>query len=403
MDVPQGIQMTSNQGFRDVAADPGERTVNVGLLGYGFMAKAHSNAYKTMPYIFWPPPARPHLRAIAGRTESRVAEAARRYGYDGYYTSWEELVADPDIELFDNCASHHMHVEPSIAALRNGKHVICEKPMALSASEARRMLEAAREAGLQHMCGFNYRFVPAIRLARDLIDKGLLGDIYHLRVQYLQQSLHDPERPLGRLPDPAAASAGSQAILGSHAVDLARFLVGEFGTVSALTPRFLDRRPGPGGAMVDLTWDDATVALVEFTSGAVGTVEASRVATGRANALRFEINGSAGTVAFDLERLNELQVYLREMVVPEAAGFRNVLVTGANYANASVWWPGGHILGWEHAHINELHHFIEAIVTGTPVGPYGATFDDGYRAAVIAEAMDESARSGRRADIVFEE
>jgi predicted dehydrogenase len=394
--------MSSNQGFRETSADPNERTVNVGLLGYGFMAKAHSNAYITTPYIFWPRSARPHLRAIAGRTEARVAEAAQRYGYDGYYTSWEELVADPDIELFDNCASHHMHAEPSIAALRNRKHVVCEKPMALSAHDARRMLDAARESGVKHMCGFNYRFVPAIRLAKDLIDEGLLGDLYHIRVQYLQQSLHDPERPLGRVLDPASATAGSQAILGSHAVDLARFLVGEFGTVSALTPRFLDKRPGPDGNPVEIAWDDATVSLVEFTNGTVGTVEASRVATGRANALRFEINGSAGTVAFDLERLNELQVYLRETVVPEATGFRNVLVTGAGYPNASVWWPGGHILGWEHAHINELHHFIDAIVNNTPVGPYGATFEDGYRAAVIAEAMDESARSGRRADIVFE-
>jgi predicted dehydrogenase len=367
------------------------------------MAKAHSNAYKTMPYIFWPAPARPHLRAIAGRTEQRVADAAHRYGYDGYYTSWEALVEDPEIEVFDNCASHHMHVEPSIAALRNGKHVVCEKPMALTAGDALRMLQAARSSGKQHMCGFNYRFIPAIRLARDLIDRGVLGEIYHFRIQYLQQSLHDPDRPLSKVPDPASATAGSQAILGSHAVDMARFLVGEFATISALTPRFRNRRPGPGDQMIDIAWDDASISLIEFAGGAVGTVEATRLATGRANALRWEINGSKGTIAFDLERLNELQVYLSDTAVSDVVGFQNVFVTAPGHPYARVWWPNGHILGWEHAHINELHHFIEAIATGTPVGPFGATFEDGYRAAVIAEAIADSALSGQRIDVAFED
>ena len=390
-----------HQGFTKISAGTGERTINIGLLGYAFMAKAHSNAYRKMPYIFWPPAATPRLVAIAGRTEERVAEAARRFGYEGYYTSWEELAEDPRIDVFDNCSSHHMHVEPSIAALNNGKHVVCEKPMALTAEDAFRMLSAARSAGTRHMCGFNYRFVPAIRLARDLIDRGELGDIYHIRVQYLQQSLHDPDRPLGRAPDPGSAKAGSQAILGSHAVDLARFLVGEFGTISALSPRVLDRRPGPGNRMVELEWDDASIALAEFESGAIGTVEASRLATGRANSLRFEINGSRGTVAFDLERLNELQVFLSDAAVSDVVGFQNVLVTRADHPYAKVWWPHGHILGWEHAHVNELNHLIESIVNGTAVEPYGATFDDGYRAAVIAEVITQSADSGKRVHLSF--
>lgn len=391
----------SHQGFTEISADTGERTINIGLLGYAFMAKAHSNAYRKIPYIFWPPAAAPRLVAIAGRTEERVAEAARRFGYKGYYTSWEELAEDPRIDVFDNCSSHHMHVEPSISALNNGKHVVCEKPMALTSEDAHRMLSAARTAGTRHMCGFNYRFVPAIRLARDLIDRGDLGDIYHMRVQYLQQSLHDPERPLSRMPDPDSAKAGPQAILGSHAVDLARFLAGEFGTISALTPRVLDRRPGPGNSMVELKWDDASVALVEFESGAVGTVEASRLATGRANSLCFEINGSRGTVAFDLERLNELQVFLSDARVSDVVGFQDVLVTRQDHPYAKVWWPHGHILGWEHAHINELNHFIESIANHTAVEPYGATFDDGYRAAVIAEAITQSADSGKRIDVSF--
>ena len=375
--------------------------INVGLLGYNFMAKAHTNAYKKIPYIFWPPAARPHLHAVCGRTEERVAEAARRYGYSGYYTSWESLVDDPDVQLFDNCSSHHMHVEPSLAALRAGKHVVCEKPLALTASNARRMVDAARAAGTKHMCGFNYRFVPAVRLARDLIEQGLLGDIYHFRTQYLQQSIHDPDRPMRRALDPASRTAGSQAILGCHAVDIARFLVGELATISALAPRFVPERRGPDNTPVRIEWDDASVSLVEFANGAVGTIEASRVATGRSNSLKWEINGSRGSLAFDLERLNELQVYLADAAVPEVVGFQDVLVTQADHPFARVWWPHGHILGWEHAHINELNHLIEAIAHDRDVAPYGATFEDGYRAAVIAEVTAESAASGRRLDVRY--
>lgn len=375
--------------------------LNIGLLGYGFMAKAHSNAYRKIPYIYWPPAAHPRLVAIGGRTEEQVSEAARRFGYEGYYTSWESLVADERIDIFDNCSSHHMHVEPSIAALEAGKHVVCEKPMALTASDAWRMLQAARSSTARHICGFNYRFVPAVRLARDLIEQGLLGDIYHFRTQYLQQSIHDPERPMRRVVDPASRKAGSQAILGCHAVDIARFLVGELATISALAPRFVPERTGPTGTPVQIEWDDASISLVEFENGAVGTIEASRVATGRANSLRWEINGSRGSLAFDLERLNELQVYLEDASVPEVVGFKDVLVTQANHPFARVWWPHGHIIGWEHAHVNELYHFIESIVHDQDVGPYGATFEDGYRAAVIAEAIDESAQSGRRIDIAY--
>lgn len=389
-------------GFTPVTPDAEIPTIGVGLLGYNFMAKAHSNAYRTMPYMFWPPAATPRLVAMAGRTEAPVAEAARRFGFEGYYTSWEDLVADERIDLFDNCSSHHMHVEPSIAALMAGKHVVCEKPLALSAADAWRMLEAARASGRHHMCGFNYRFVPAIRLAHDLIQRGVLGELYHVRIQYLQQSLHDPARPLGRLPEGDSAKAGSQAILGCHAFDLARFLVGEPATISALTPRFHDRRMGPAGQMIDLQWDEAAISLVEFANGAAGTIEASRLATGRANSLRLEINGSGGSIGFDLERLNELQVYLVDTPVAEVVGFQDVMVTHQDHPFARVWWPNGHILGWEHAHINELHHMIEAIANDTPVAPYGATFEDGYRAAVIAEAIEASAASGQRIDLRFE-
>jgi predicted dehydrogenase len=374
----------------------------IGLLGYGFMARAHSNAYRTIPYMYWPPAARPKLVAICGRTEERVAEAAQRYDYEGYYTSWEEMIADERIQLFDNCAPHHMHLEPTIAALKAGKHVVCEKPMALSAADAYRMLQAARAAGTRHMCGFNYRFVPAVRLAKEIIEQGHLGDIYNVRFQYLQENNHDPARPLPKAIDPASRTAGAQALIGCHAVDMARFLVGEIATISALAPRFVPERMGADNRPMQIEWDDASVSLVEFKRGAVGTIEASRVATGRKNSLRWEINGSRGSLAFDLERLNELQVYLTDAPVPEVVGFQNVLVTEASHPFARVWWPSGHVIGWEHAHINQLNHLIESIVHDRDIDPFGATFEDGYRAAVIAELVEASARSGRRMDVQFE-
>ena len=380
--------------------------IRVGMLGYNFMAKAHTNAYRTIPYIWWPDAIQPRLHAIAGRTETKVANAAQRYGYDGYYLSWKELIADPEIALFDNCASHHMHVEPTIAALRAGKHVLCEKPLALSAADARRVRDAANAAGpnVKHMTGFNYRFVPAIRFAKDLIDRGLLGDLYHVRIQYLQQSIRDPDAPMRKVPTPESAIAGSQAILGCHAVDLARFLAGEIATASALQPRFVPERPGPDRTPIRIEWDDATLSLVEFANGAVGTIEASRVATGRRNSLRLEINGSRGSIGFDLERLNELQVALADASTTDLTGIasQDVMVTEGQHPFMNVWWPAGHIIGWEHAHINEIHHLLRAIVDDGDVAPYGATLEDGYRAAVIADALAEAARTGRKQTIAYD-
>lgn len=393
--------MTS-PNFVPVSPDPDRKELAIGLLGYGFMAKAHTNAYKTIPYMFWPSMVTPTLRAIAGRTEDKVADAARRYGYEGYYTSWESLVADDRIDIFDNCAPHDEHAAPSIAALQAGKHVICEKPLALNVEDAAHMLQVARASGRKHMAGFNYRFLPAVRFAYDLIQRGALGDLYHFRGQYLQQSLHDPDAPLRRPPSPAMARAGSQAILGCHVVDQARFLVGEIATIGALTPAFLPERPGPDGTAVRIEWDDATIATVEFAGGAVGTIEATRVATGSGNSLRWEINGSRGSVAFDLERPNELEVYLKDENLSDVIGPKTVLVTQANHPWGTVWWPHAHVLGWEHGHINEIAHFLEAIATGSDVAPLGATFEDGYRAAVIADAIERSAQSRSRVDVVYD-
>ena len=375
--------------------------IGIGVLGYRFMGRAHSNAYQRMPLFFWPPVARPRLVAICGRTEQAVAEAAARYGYEGYYTDWREMIEDERIQIFDNCASADAHAEPSIAAARAGKHVLCEKPLALSAADAWAMWQAAEEAGVKHMTGFNYRFVPAVRFTRQLIEQDVLGEIYHFRGRYLQEGGDDPRRLFSWRYDRAQGGYGALGDIGVHIIDLARFLVGEIESVGAITATFVKERPLPGQPeeMHEVTTDDAFEATIRFASGAIGTLEASKVATGRKNQNTFEINGAKGSIVFDLERLNELQVYLRETTIQEVMGFTDVSVTERSHPFYHVWWPHGHIIGWEHSFVHEVEHFIRAVVNDEGVAPYGATFEDGYRALVVAEAILESAASGKQVEI----
>jgi predicted dehydrogenase len=355
--------------------------IGVGMLGYAFMGKAHSNALKTLAYMAWPPPLVPRLVAIAGRDEAAVAEAARRYGYERYVTDWKALVDDPEIQLFDNGGPNNLHAEPSIAAAEAGKHVICEKPLGRDAAESYEIWQRVDAAGVQHMCAFNYRFVPAVRLAREMLEAGELGEIHHFRGRYLQEwGTTDAE--VWRF-DKSLAGSGAIGDLGTHVIDLARYLVGEIETVSAITATFQ-----PGREV-----DDAFEAAVRFAGGAVGTIEATRFATGRKNAFSWEINGSKGSLAFDLERLNELQVSRGN------SGFLTRLVSEADDPFWGWWWPHGHMIGWEHTFVHELEHLLGAIAGRNAVAPHGATFEDGYRAAEVADAIVESATSGTHAAV----
>jgi predicted dehydrogenase len=371
--------------------------IGVGMLGYAFMGKAHANAYKTLRYMTWPPPLRPALVALAGRNADVVTAAAGRYGFAEPQTDWRALVADDRVGLFDNAGPNNLHSEPTIAAAENGKHVLCEKPLGRNAPESYEMWERVARAGVKHMCAFNYRFVPAVRLAREMLEAGELGDIYHFRGRYLQEWLIDPgfER-VWRL-ERAAAGSGALGDTGGHVIDLARFLVGEIESVSAVTRTFIPSRPG--GA-VDV--DDAFEAVVEFAGGAVGTIEASRLCHGRKNGLAFEINGTRGSIAFDLERLNELQVYVAGSRSGERAqGFRTVLVSESDHPFWQWWWPPGHMIGWEHTFVHEIHHLLHAIATDGPVGPYGADFEDGYRAAEVCDAILRAAETGMRQAVAY--
>jgi predicted dehydrogenase len=375
-----------------------EETIGVGMLGYAFMGKAHSNAYKTLSYMTWPPPYLPRLVSIAGRNEEAVAEAARRYGFEGYVTDWRELVQDERIALFDNSGPNNLHTEPSIAAAEAGKHVICEKPLGRDANESHEAWQRVDAAGVKHMCAFNYRFVPAVRLARQMIEAGELGQIFHFRGRYLQEWAVDPISPIVWRMSKEAAGSGALGDLGAHVIDLARYLLGqEVTTVSALTRTFIESREG---TKVDV--DDAIEAAVEFSGGALGTLEASRFCPGRRNGLAFEINGSKGSIAFNLERLNELDVYLTGSEPGASAqGFRSVLVSEADHPFWEWWWPRGHIIGWEHTFVHELHHLLSAIRDDGDVAPHGATFEDGYRCAEVCDAVLRSAESGRREEVSY--
>jgi len=377
--------------------------VGIGMLGYAFMGKAHSNAFRTIPYMIYPPPAIPRMVSVSGRNETAVAEAARRFGYEKHTTDWREQVNDPDVQLFDNGGPNDAHAEPCIAAAEAGKHVFCEKPLGRTAEESKAMLDAVNKAGVKHMVAFNYRFVPAIRQAKQLIESGALGQIYHYRAVYLQEWImpHYGTPMIWRL-DKSAAGSGALGDLGAHIIDLGHYLIGDMKSVSAMTKTFIKERPyadGSGTGTVDV--DDAFVAAVEFENGAVGTLEATRFAGGRKNHEVLEINGEKGSIRFNLERMNELDVFWVGDEPKETQGFTNVLISEAYHPWWEHWWPQGHMIGWEHTFIHEVTHLLDCIVNDRDVAPYGATFEDGYKAAVVCDAILNSAVLKRQVDINY--
>lgn len=397
--------MSEGSGFTSMAdarATGDAPEVGVGMLGYAFMGKAHSNAMLTIPSMMYPPPAIPKLVAIAGRNEEAVSETARRFGYQRYYTDWRKMIEDDQVQLFDNGGPNQTHAEPSIAAAQAGKHVLCEKPLGRTAEESKEMWDAVAKTGVKHMVAFNYRFVPAIRQIRKLVESGALGKIYHFRAVYLQEWImpHYNTPMIWRLQKDKAGS-GALGDLGAHIIDLARYLVGEISSVSAMTKTFIKERPdGEGGTgIVDV--DDAFAAVVEFENGAMGTLESSRFAAGRKNGQRLEINAEKATIVFNLERLNELEVFWIDDEPKETRGFHNVLVSEPYHPWWENWWPQGHMIGWEHTFVHEITHLLDCIVNDKDVSPIGADFEDGYRAAVVCDAIVDSAESKRQVDCTY--
>ncbi|MEM4199312.1 MAG: Gfo/Idh/MocA family oxidoreductase [Nitrososphaerota archaeon] len=372
------------------------KEIGVGMLGYAFMGKAHSNAFIKMPRMMQQVPAIPRLVAIYGRTEPQVRAAAERFGYKRYYTDWRQLIHDSEVELVDNGLPNNLHRDPCIEAAQNGKHILCEKPLALNAKEAEEMYRAAEKARVKHMVAFNYRFVPAVILAKKLIEGGRIGKILQFRGAYLQDWIMDPSFPLVWRLRKEVAGSGALGDLGAHVFDLARYLVGEVDSVMGVTKTFIEERPLPEdpSRRGKVTVDDAFISLVKFKNGAIGSVEATRFGAGCKNLLRFEIHGSEGTLVFNLERLNELELFERRGDA-ENQGYRRILVTEPGHPYISNWWPPGHIIGWEHTFVHEIHHFIDCVVNDKPISPMGATFLDGLKNNQILDAVLKSAETGR--------
>ncbi|MGC4982769.1 Gfo/Idh/MocA family protein [Streptomyces sp. DT193] len=385
----------------DEAAKP---PLGVGMVGYAFMGAAHSQGWRTVGRVF-DLPRRPVLAAVCGRDEPALRAMAGRHGWGAAETDWRALIARDDVDVVDICTPGDSHAEIAVAALAAGKHVLCEKPLANTVEEAEAMAAAAAEAaarGQISMVGFNYRRLPAAALARSMVAEGRLGTLRHVRVTYLQDWLTDPEFPLTWRLRKEKAGSGALGDLGAHIVDLAQHLAGEpLGGVSALTETFVRRRPLPARASGGLsasgpvpgspsgavTVDDAALFTARFASGALASFEASRFAAGRKNSLRIELNGERGSLAFDLERLNELAYH--DHTEPAAhAGFRRILVTEPDHPYLDAWWPPGHGLGYEHTFIHQARDLVQAIAEGRPPAP---SFADGLQVQRVLAAVEESA------------
>lgn len=380
--------------------------LNVGLVGYKFMGKAHSNAYARLG-MFFDPGAEICQRAICGRDEKWVAESAKKFGWETYETSWERLVERDDIDIIDITAPSNVHKEIAVAAAKNGKHIFCEKPLALTTDDARVMLEAAEKAGVKHQIGFNYRFAPAVVLAKKLIDEGKLGTIRHVRASYLQDFIIDPDFPLVWRLQRDICGSGALGDLGAHFIDLARYLCGDFKTVMGIQKTFITSRPlvqkmeglsaqadanAPRGT-VDV--DDGSVFIAEFENGALGVFEATRFAQGHKNDLSIEVNGDKGSIKFVFERMNELQ-YFSADDEPGTQGFRLIQATEGIHPYMTAWWPAGHVIGYEHTFVHEIYEFVRAIVNDTPTVP---SFYDGVKCCQIIEAVELSAQRRAAVDV----
>ena len=368
------------------------RSLNVALIGYAFMGRAHSNAYRQVT-PFFSPRLTPRLKVVCGRSQPAVARAAKTLGWQEAATDWREVVNRRDIDLVDVCTPGDSHAEIAIAAAKAGKIVFCEKPLANTVRDAERMLAAVEKHRVTHMVCHNYRRAPAVMFAQHLIASGKLGEIRHFRGTYLQDWINDPAFPLvWRLRKPLAGS-GALGDIGAHVVDLARFLVGEIAEVSGDLRTFIKTRPLPGQPKRRgrVTVDDAAAAVVRFANGAMGTIEATRLAPGRKNHNRFEINGSLGSLAFDLERMNELDLHLESGPRAER-GFKRILVTESDHPFVKAWWPPGHIIGYEHTFVHTVYDLLEAAADGKVPRP---SFVDGVQNQRVLDGIERSARVRR--------
>lgn len=377
-----------------------ERTLTVGLVGYQFMGKAHSNAYRQVNRYF-DLPAQVRMKTICGRNEAGVSAAAELYGWEGYVTDYRRLLDDPEIDVIDVSTPGSSHLEIAVAAAEAGKMVWCEKPIGNSLTEAEAIASAVAKGGRPSLVFHNYRGAPAVGLAKRMVDEGLIGRPFHFRATYLQDWIVDPEFPLVWRLDKSVAGSGSLGDIGSHLIDMARHVVGEFSGVCGMMETFMKERPLPGaiddkmGATASsergaVTVDDAAVWLARFENGCLGTFEATRFASGRKNYNRFELNGEKGSIVFNMERMNELEYY--NSGDPEGLrGFRVIQATEGGHPWAGRYWPVGHIIGYEHTFMNLVAEAVVAVCAGREPSPNVA---EGLANQRVLDAVERSSAAG---------
>jgi predicted dehydrogenase len=378
------------------------RTLNVAMIGGGFMGKAHALAYAAMPMFFWPAPAIPRRKVVVDKTDALAEDARQRYGFDDSSSDWRATVARADDDVVDIVTPNDSHAEIAIAALQAGKHVICEKPLARSGAEARTMLDAAKKAGVIHMVAFNYRRTPAVTLAKKYIAEGRIGDILNFRGTYLQDWSADPDAPLSWRFQKEVAGSGALGDIGTHVIDFARYLAGEIVSVNAMLRTYIPTRPvqiggfdtlGTGrgtGQRAPVEVDDEFITLLKFDNGAIGSIEATRNGYGRNNFLTFEIHGTKGSVAFNYERRDELQVMFADDPA-DARGYRTVYTGPAHPYGEGLWPIPALGIGYGETKIIEVRDLFDAIVSRKQPSP---NFADGYRISMIADAILESGATG---------
>lgn len=377
------------------------KKVNVGLVGYMFMGKAHSVGYRDCAFAFPDVKAEPVMKEICGLVGADAEKYARQYGWERSSEGYDHVVTADDIDLVDISTGNDTHKEIAIAAARNGKHIFCEKPMAMNVAECREMIDAVEKAGIIHMIDFNYRAVPAVTLARQMVEEGMIGTPYHFRAVYLQDWIMDPEFPLVWRLQKDKAGSGAHGDLNAHIIDLGRFLCGEIDSVCGLMKTFITKRPlltenvvGLAGAtgsgeMGDVTVDDATLFMAKFSNGAVGTFEATRFAGGNKNGVHLELNGSEGSIRFNLERFNEIEYFSRRDK-DAYQGWKTILVTEGAHPYLKGWWPAGHVIGWQQTFVHQVYNLMNGIAEGVNPVP---NFYDGLKCQAVLEAVEQSAET----------
>jgi predicted dehydrogenase len=376
--------------------------INVALIGHQFMGKAHSNAYRQVSKFF-PGKLEPRLKVICGKASKEELEAtARQFGWEESDPDWRRVVERKDIDVVDISTPGFLHHPMAIAAAEAGKHLICEKPLANTLAEAKEMLRAVEKAGVKHYVNFNYRRVPAVALAKQLVADGRLGEIYHYHGAYLQDWIMDPQFPLVWRLEKKYAGSGALGDIGAHAADLAQFLNADITEVVGFMTTFIKERPlvdaGPGAwgakggrGKGKVTVDDETNFLARFKNGSAGVFESTRFAGGRRNYNTLQIYGSKGSLAWNFERMNELEFFDRTEAGAEQ-GYKTILATEAAHPYVGAWWPPGHIVGYEHTFVHAIHDFLTCLEKDRMPTP---NFRDGVKVQAVLDAVERSAKSRR--------